>query len=410
MTKHTDEGLDPDRPVLTSILDQDFYTITQGQMVFNQFPEAKVTSRFTNRGGTRFPPGFVDRLQKQINLMAYLKMTDGEYEFLKGIRFFKPTYLEWLRNYRFNPDEVRIGYPLNTGGMVPIGDLEITIYGPWYRQIFWEVPILAIISELLCRDRGFAPDWKDRIVAKANKLQNAGVSWIDFGTRRRAGYETQDEVVKIMKEFKNFRGTCNVHLAHKYGVKANGTTSHQSYMAMQAKYGVRMANRMALDHWAKEYGGDLGTMLPDTLTTEVFMNELSRRDAKLYDSARQDSGNLAVAAQKYIDRLIKLDVDPLSKVLIPSDSLTDDLAIDFHRKFEGKVKGSTAGIGTFISNDVLTHAQKQQGIVPPSIVIKMVDADFGYGKIPVVKLSDVTGKNTGDKNQVEHVKRELGLL
>jgi nicotinate phosphoribosyltransferase len=403
------DRLDPDRPVITSILDQDFYKITMGQVVFNQFSEAKVTYRFTNRGGTRFPPGFVDRLQKQINYMADLKMTDGEYEFLKGIRFLKPTYLEWLKNYQYNPDEVRIGYPLNLGGMVPIGDVEITIHGSWFRVIFWEVVFMAIVSELNFRDKQFAPDWKDRIAVKATKMQNAGVNWLDFGTRRRASYETQDAVVEIMKEFKGFRGTSNVHLAHKHGVKAQGTNAHEMPMAMQAKYGARMSNQMALDHWAREYGGDLGIMLPDTLTTKIFMDNLSRRDAKLYDGARQDSGNLVEAANLYIDRLIKFDIDPMSKILVPSDSLTDDLAIDFHREFEGKVKGDTAGIGTFLSNDVLTTVQKKQGIKPLNMVIKMADADFGYGKIPVVKLSDVKGKNTGEPDQVEHVKKELGL-
>ena len=240
-------------------------------------------------------------------------------------------------------------------------------------------------------------------------MQNSGVNWLDFGTRRRASLVSQDAVVDIMKQYKNFRGTSNVHLAHKHGVKAQGTISHQTYMAMQARYGVRMANRMALDHWAKEYGGDLGVMLPDTLTTKIFMDDLSRRDAKLYDGSRLDSGNLADAANLYIDKLIKFDIDPMSKILVPSDNLTDDSAIDFHRKFEGKVKGNTAGIGTFISNDVLTPLQKQQGIKPPSIVIKMIDADFGYGKIPVVKLSDVKGKYTGEPEQIEHVKKELGL-
>ena len=154
MTNKEKEFQDPDRAIIRSIIDQDFYTYTQGQMIFNQFPEAKVTYRFTNRGGTRFPPGFDEKLQDQINLMANLRMTNGEYEFLKGIRFFKPTYLEWLKNYQFNPDAVKIGYPLNAGGMVPIGDLEITINEPWFRGVYWEVPILAIVSELLTISQG----------------------------------------------------------------------------------------------------------------------------------------------------------------------------------------------------------------------------------------------------------------
>jgi nicotinate phosphoribosyltransferase len=128
---------------------------------------------------------------------------------------------------------------------------------------------------------------------------------------------------------------------------------------------------------------------------------MTRMDAKLWDGARQDSGDLIVAAQKYIDKLVSLDVDPMTKVLVPSDSLTDDAAIAFARHFEGKVKGVTAGIGTSISNDC--------GFKPLNMVIKMVKADFGYGMIPVVKLSDVPGKYTGDTQRIAMAKQELGI-
>jgi len=180
-------------------------------------------------------------------------------------------------------------------------------------------------------------------------------------------------------------------------------------MAMQAKYGARMANQMALDHWAAEYVGDLGIMLPDTLTTPIFLKTLTRRDAKLYDGVRLDSGDLKAAAAMVIQRYGELDVDSKDKILLPSDALTYSSAINFHNTFKDQVKGITAGIGTHLTNDVLSSTFVWAGFGPLNMVIKMVEAEFGFGPVKVVKLSDNPGKHTGDPEQIQHVKRELGL-
>ena len=390
--------------IFTSFLDTvDFYKLTMGQMVFNQFPEAIVSYEFTNRGKTRFPQGFANQLRMQIALMSDLQMTDMEFDFLKKIRFLKPTYLEWLRHYRFNPSEVTVHEN-------DCGEISIRVHGPWYRTIYWEVALMALIGEMYFDGTPKADDWVERIHRKADKLSKAGVNWIDFGTRRRFSGEVQDQVVNVMRTYKGFRGTSNPFLAMKYGVKVQGTVAHEAFMGMQAKYGIRMANQMTLDHWAEEFNGDLGIMLPDTLTTDVFLKTLTKRDAKLFDGSRLDSGDMIVAGEKHILKYKQLDVDPMDKILVPSDGLNDDEAIRIHRHFEGKVKGTTAGIGTFLSNDVFTLEQKAEGFKPLNMVIKMADADFGFGAIKVVKLSDVPGKYTGDPTQIEHVKRELGII
>ena len=120
--------------IIGSELDQDFYKFTQGQMVFNQFPEAVVEYQFTNRGRTPFPVGLADALRQQVGMMSDLSMTLAEYRYMQSIRFMKPTYLEWLYHYRYNPDEVEIRVvPSEKQGYVFI---EIRIHGPWYRTIY----------------------------------------------------------------------------------------------------------------------------------------------------------------------------------------------------------------------------------------------------------------------------------
>ena len=391
--------------IISSLLDTDLYKLTMAQVAFNQFPEAVVTYEFVNRGKTPFTYEFACRLQDQVDAMADLRLTSEEYGFMRSIRFFKPTFCEWFYHYRFAPSDISIeflpwyegvhNHPQN------LGDIRISIRGPWFKRIFWEVPLMALMSELHFQLKVKDPEWEARITSKADRLEAAGVSWIDFGTRRRASFEVQDRVVGKMKKYDHFRGTSNVLLAMRHGVKSQGTVAHEMYQAMQAKYGVLMSNQMASEHWVREYGGDLGVMLPDTLTTDVFMRGLSLRDAKLFDGARQDSGDLVANAQKYIDRLVELGVDPKAKVLVPSDALTVDKAIDFASRFEGKVKGVTAGIGTHLTNDC--------GFESLNMVIKMTGADFGQGMVHVVKLSDTPGKHTGDKQRIAWVKQELGL-
>ena len=388
---------------IRSILDTDLYKITQGQLVFNQFSNGVVEYEFFNRGGHLFTPDVVDAFEEEVRAMADLSMNDEEFTYLQSIRFLKPTFLEWFRNYRFNPKEVLIERT-NIGDLV---DLKFKIVGPWYRTIYWEVPLMAALSELSFRNRTRSQDWVKKIAWKRAKLISEEVSWIDFGTRRRASFDVQDKVVQIMssrQDFKGdfFRGTSNVYLAKKHNVKAQGTIAHEVHQAMQAKYGIMMSNQMTLEHWCREYDGDLGVMLPDTLTTDFFMQHLSRRDAKLYDGARQDSGDLIQSAEKYIAKLITLDIDPKSKILVPSDSLNDDSAIEFANHFKGRVKGVTAGIGTFLTNDC--------GFKPLNIVVKMVRANFGFGMTDVVKLSDVDGKHTGNSDRVLSVKKELGFV
>ena len=60
------------------------------------------------------------------------------------------------------------------------------------------------------------------------------------------------------------------------------------------------------------------------------------------------------------------------------------------------------GIGTNFTNDV--------GVTPMNMVIKMTEArPEGQHWMPVIKLSDVPDKNTGDPDMIELAKRVLAL-
>ena len=127
-------------PIITSLLDDDMYKYTMAAVVFQNFSEIDVSYEFFNRGGTAFPQGFKEELEKQIQFLSKLSFTDEEIEYLKSLNKFKPNFIEFLRDFKMDPREVVVG---QVGGR-----LSITIKGKWFRTIFWEVKLMAIISEL----------------------------------------------------------------------------------------------------------------------------------------------------------------------------------------------------------------------------------------------------------------------
>jgi len=387
--------------------DTDLYKISQGQLVFRQFDNAIAKYRYTNRAKDKaYPVGFADRLMEQVRGMKDLHLTDQMYHFFKlKCPWLRETYLQWLRGYRFNPHQVNAWQDGN-------GNLEIEITGPWFETIYWEVPLLYIVTQLsrTSENGNLNPmlgHWKDIITEKAVRLSNAGVNWIDFGTRRRSAYVVQDAVCEIMKAYaplepqsNGFRGTSNAYLAMKHRLTAHGTNAHELTMAMQSLYGLTMCNKATMDHWIGEFGGNLGIALTDTITTPVFLRDFDPKYARLYDGLRQDSGDPKVIGDMYIAHYEKLGIDPQSKVIVFSDGLNTDKAIDLHNYFKGRIK-TTMGIGTHLTADV--------GWLACNHVIKLVEIDFGHGFLPLLKLSDDIGKNLGSTQLIEDAMRTLRI-
>lgn len=393
-------------PIIKSILDTDLYKLSMAQSIlFGRFAginyqDLDVEYLFINRGKTEFPKKFAsthyndgNRLQEQIASLASLRLTDREYRWLRETcPYLKRSFLDFLRGFRFKPEQVQV----EQNG----GDLKVRIVGPWYETVFYEVMLMAIISELYyaMQDMRPSPTTIQTIHEKAKLIRERKIPIADFGTRRRFSYAVQDEVVNIFSKEAGptFVGTSNVHLAMKYGVKAIGTHAHEFFMAHGAICGYPLANQHALNAWADEYKGDLGIALTDTFTTDVFFKQFDKRLSKLFDGVRQDSGSPLEFAEKAIAHYKRMGIDPMSKTIVFSDGLTIENAIVINDWCKGKIKCSF-GIGTSLTNDT--------GHKPLNMVIKMVSCN----DIPCVKLSDATGKHTGDPAAIENCKYALGI-
>lgn len=384
-------------PIIRSLLDDDLYKFNMGSVVFHDFPNAIVTYKFILRSKVPFPKGFDTELQNQLELLQRVHMTDEEADWMrKSIPYQRPTYIEWLRHYRMDPREVTIK---QTGGT-----LEIIVKGYWYRVIFWEVKLMAIISELYFRMTNQPAEgtvWMDKMYAKSKKLSGAGCHWIDFSTRRRHSYDVQDHLVEIMRDYKGFLGTSNPHFAMKYGVVPSGTYAHECIMAMSALYGPIMADRMWRKHWAAHFNGNVGIALTDTYTSKVFYRDFDTYDARLFDGVRVDSGENYEQGIRAVDHYRKLKIPSQEKRLVFSNGLTTDEYIALDQYFRKFIQ-PCGGIGTHFANDI-------DGIKPLNMVIKLATADFGNGPVDVVKLSDDPGKYTGTYEAMVLVKQTLGL-
>ena len=389
--------------IIQSVLDTDLYKFTTSYAYSKLYPRAYGQFRFIDRGKTTYPQGFAEELKKEIQVMSKLALTKDEASFLyRELPYLPPTYIDFVRGFRFDPEEVKVEQDAE-------GHLSIIAEGLLYRVTLWETPILALVSELYYKMLGAQPDmeYTERtIISKARKLAEHGITFSMFGMRRRFSTAIEDRVTELLKEHAAgyLFGTSNVYYAYKHGLRVSGTHPHEWIQFHGAMFGYKMANYMAMEDWINVYDGDLGTVLTDTYTTDVFMRNFSKKHAMLFTSLRHDSGDPLQFTEKVIARYRELRVDPTIKYIIFSDGLDPERAIEIANYCKGRI-GASFGIGTNFSNDV------GNGVRPMNIVMKLWKCKMTEKERwnPCVKLSDVDGKHTGEPEEIELAQRTLGL-
>lgn len=385
--------------IIKSILDTDLYKFTTSYAYMKLFPQARGTFEFIDRDNTEYPEDFIERLYLELGSLGMLHLTKDEQEYMNNnCRFIPPVYWEWLSSFKFNSGKIQASLDEN-------GHLHIKVTDYLYKVTLYEVPILAIVSELRSRIFDNNCDLADVIkrLSPKIKLSNvAGIKFSEFGTRRRFSYNVQDIVVSAIKEGSIYcTGTSNCHLAMKYDMLMMGTHPHEWFMFHGAMYGYRQANYMALENWVNVYDGDLGIALSDTYTSYTFMKNLSRKQAKLFDGVRCDSGDEYKFINDMISRYKELGVDPTTKTIVFSNALDFDKCQDIMEYCRGRIRCSF-GIGTNLTNDT--------GFKPANIVMKLTSCQMNSSQ-PIfgcVKLSDDAGKHTGKIEDVQRCLTDLG--
>lgn len=378
--------------------DNDLYKFSVMLAIQKLYPKAVVRYKLFNRGDTEFPAGFAEALRAEVAKMAQLKLSKQEKRFIeKRCYFFDPVFIDFLEGYTYNPDEVTI---VQSGGK-----LEVSVEGYWYRTVLWEVPLMAMISELYFKFADKHPDdFTGRTADKAKALREINADYSDFGTRRRFSFDVHDKVVEILRANSgdNFKGTSNVYLAMKHNTTPIGTMPHEWFMYHGAVYGYRSATAKALDAWTDVFQGSLGITLTDTYTSDMFFSSFGLKHAKLFDGVRCDSGDPIRFADRVIEFYVKNRIDPASKTIVYSDSLNVEEVKRIKRHVANRVH-DTYGIGTFFTNDV--------GAKPLNIVIKLTNVKISPEReyFEAIKLSDVMGKNTGDSDEIKIARLTLRI-
>ena len=185
--------------MIHSILDTDLYKFTTSYAYIKLFPYAKGTFSFTDRDDTVYTDAFLEQLKASIDHLSQVALTPEELEYMTShCRFLPRVYWEWLSSFRFHPERVDIRLDKNH-------HLHIEVTDYLYKATLYEVPLLAIVSEILNESLGRIadPDLVIRHLERKVELSNANrLFFSEFGTRRRFSFEVQDKVNGYLKEFK----------------------------------------------------------------------------------------------------------------------------------------------------------------------------------------------------------------
>lgn len=406
-------------PIVRSLLDTDFYKLMMLQMIWRLHPDVDVTFSLINRTKSVRIADEIDEqeLRAQLDHARTLRFSKKEMIWLAGNTFygrsqiFESDFLAWLADFRLPEYELAR----------KDGQYELTFAGPWPYSTMWEIPSLAIISELRSRAamKALGPFALDVLYARAKAKMWAKVERLkrlpdlrisDFGTRRRHSFLWHRWCVEALKEGigNSFTGTSNVLLAMDTDLEAVGTNGHELPMVAAALAGsdgeLRRTPYRVLQDWNRLYGGNLLIVLPDAFGTEVFLEDAPDWVAD-WTGFRPNSSPPIEGGERIIDWWRKKGRDPREKLLIFSDALDVDTIESAYRRFTGRARMSF-GWGTNLTNDFegCTTDGNEEGLRAISLVCKVISAN---GR-PAVKLSDNPEKATGDPAEIERYLRVFG--
>jgi nicotinate phosphoribosyltransferase len=376
------------QPIVRSLLENDLYKFTMWQALLHQHPGATAEYAFVCRNTPAYPLALLkQQVEEQLDHLCNMMFAQDELDYLSGLRYIKSDFVDYLNVFRFQRRFISVEIQGDT--------LAIHAKGPLVHVMGFEIFVLYIVNELYFRrlaqgrEQQILSEGRARLQAKIELVRQAALdpavsdfAFTDFGLRRRFSGAWHDEVVEQLQRALpgSFKGTSNVYQAKRFDLVPIGTMAHEYMQAHQA-FGTRLRDfqKAALEGWVHEFRGDLGIALTDVVGMDAFLADFDLYFAKLFDGLRHDSGDPYVWGDKAIAHYQALRINPQTKRLVFSDSLTITSALALHRYFAPRIQVGF-GIGTHLTNDL--------GLEPLNIVMKLVNCNDQ----PVAKLSDAKGK------------------
>ncbi|ODY81832.1 nicotinate phosphoribosyltransferase [Vibrio parahaemolyticus] len=380
--------------IIQSALDFDVYKVNMMSAVAALYPDAMVSYKFIVRSEEDLSE-LLPEVKAEVLKLQDVRFTEDEIAYMKRVApYLKPEFVEALRHFRFNPQsDVSFHNKTMSDGS---SQLRITINGLWKETILYETIIMSIVSEVRSRQRWsdipfeqFQTVLEDKVRYLKAELERRNITnfkFADMSTRRRFSFQAQRTMLEYLsKELPQcLTGTSNYHLARELDLTPIGTVAHEWFMGHQALVNVRDSQKIALQRWQKMFNGALGIALTDTIGIDAFLKDFDEELSNAYVGVRHDSGCPFTWGEKMIAHYESLGIDPMTKILVFTDGLNFEQALDICEHFQGRVQVSF-GIGTSLANDMGNYVNDQGDAYQPlSIVIKMVTCNGS----PVAKISD----------------------
>ncbi|EGR1754110.1 TPA: nicotinate phosphoribosyltransferase [Vibrio parahaemolyticus] len=380
--------------IIQSALDFDVYKVNMMSAVAALYPDAMVSYKFIVRSEEDLSE-LLPEVKAEVLKLQDVRFTEDEIAYMKRVApYLKPEFVEALRHFRFNPQsDVSFHNKTMSDGS---SQLRITINGLWKETILYETIIMSIVSEVRSRQRWsdipfeqFQTVLEDKVRYLKAELERRNITnfkFADMSTRRRFSFQAQRTMLEYLsKELPQcLTGTSNYHLARELDLTPIGTVAHEWFMGHQALVNVRDSQKIALQRWQKMFNGALGIALTDTIGIDAFLKDFDEELSHAYVGVRHDSGCPFTWGEKMIAHYESLGIDPMTKILVFTDGLNFEQALDICEHFQGRVQVSF-GIGTSLANDMGNYVNDQgEAYQPLSIVIKMVTCNGS----PVAKISD----------------------
>lgn len=380
------------------------------------FPFVKTTFKFTDRSGENWlDPKYLDKEGDPL-IIKYLDQAFTALQVLSGlpcgfiawalkkIPFIPIWYWEWYNSFVF--DRSMVVYWLDENGVLHIQTKKDNCY----KTSLWEIMVLQIVAWVRTKLMGFNIDMdkiKEETLKKITYANEHNIPFAEFGTRRSISCRVLEEVIYLIKKFsKTCVGTSNVYYAYMFDMDPIGTFPHEWPMLHAAIYGFKNANKMALENWVKVFKGALNTALVDTYTTKSFLDDFTKEMAEIFN-AREDSGIPVEQGEMIIAKYEELGIDPKTKTINFSDSITLPKAKELMDYFKGRI-GVVFGMGGAWTNRF--EFLETLGYTPANYVMKLWDIWCDNGHSHGLKISNVLGKRTEDcETEFEIAKQDLNL-
>jgi nicotinate phosphoribosyltransferase len=127
--------------VIQSILHNDLYKFSMSNYYIQNFPQASGTFEFRDRNNTEYTEEFVILLKQNFNELSRLFLQKNERDWvIENIPYIPQYYWEWLSGFRYEPNKIKVWLDDEKHLHIEVTDLM-------YKVTFYEIPILAIVSD-----------------------------------------------------------------------------------------------------------------------------------------------------------------------------------------------------------------------------------------------------------------------